>query len=53
MKKILLSASLALFSLASFAQSAWTPDPAHSTVGFTIRHMGISLVAPSISSTAR
>ncbi len=44
MKKILLLAGMALFSLQSFAQSVWKVDPAHSSVNFTIKHMGINLV---------
>lgn len=44
MKKILLLAGAALFSLQTIAQTTWKVDPAHSSVNFTIKHMGINLV---------
>lgn len=37
--------AVALFTLAAWAQgSEWQIDPAHTTTGFTVRHMGISNV---------
>ena len=51
MKKVSLFAAVALiaasFSLKTFAQSTWTVDPAHSKLGFTIVHMGVSDVEGS------
>ncbi|RYD53267.1 MAG: polyisoprenoid-binding protein [Sphingobacteriales bacterium] len=44
MKKTLLLLSAALLSLQSIAQTTWSADPAHSSVNFTIKHMGINLV---------
>ncbi|MBV8327982.1 YceI family protein [Chryseobacterium sp.] len=44
MKKVLLSFVFALFSILSFAQGTWAVDPMHSSVNFTIKHMGISFV---------
>lgn len=44
MKKILLSFAFALVSMFTFAQTAWTVDPAHSSINFNIKHMGISFV---------
>lgn len=44
MKKILLSFAFALVSAFTFAQTTWTVDPAHSSINFNIKHMGISFV---------
>ncbi|VXC09636.1 MULTISPECIES: YceI family protein [Chryseobacterium] len=44
MKKILLSFAFALVSAFTFAQTAWKIDPAHSSINFNIKHMGISFV---------
>ncbi|WP_262484079.1 MULTISPECIES: YceI family protein [unclassified Chryseobacterium] len=44
MKKILLSFAFALVSMFTFAQTTWTVDPAHSSINFNIKHMGISFV---------
>ena len=44
MKKVFLTFVLALFSVVSFAQTAWKVDPMHSSVNFNIKHMGISFV---------
>ncbi|MCJ7933307.1 MAG: YceI family protein [Chryseobacterium sp.] len=44
MKKIFLSFVFVLFSMASFAQNTWSVDPMHSSVNFTIKHMGINFV---------
>ncbi|MDC8098572.1 MULTISPECIES: YceI family protein [Chryseobacterium] len=44
MKKVFLSFVFALLSVAGFAQGSWTIDPMHSSVNFTIKHMGISFV---------
>jgi len=44
------AAALSLAAASASAQtSAWTIDPAHSSVNFTIRHMGVSNVHGSIS----
>lgn len=43
-------AALSLSGTAVFAQtSTWTIDPAHSSVGFQIRHLGVSTVRGSIT----
>ncbi|MFL9835401.1 YceI family protein [Chryseobacterium terrae] len=44
MKKILLSFAFVLVSVITFAQNTWTVDPAHSSINFNIKHMGISFV---------
>lgn len=44
MKKLFLSFLLALLSTFSFAQNIWNMDQMHSSVNFTIEHMGISFV---------
>lgn len=44
MKKVFLSFLFVLFSMVSFAQNNWEIDPMHSSVNFTIKHMGISFV---------
>jgi len=45
MKKVLLFLGLIVFNLQLFAQTTWSADPMHSSINFTIRHMGISFVA--------
>lgn len=46
MKKYLLSAVLILASVATFAQSkTWVNDPAHSRLGFTVKHLTISEIS--------
>ncbi|WP_263365284.1 YceI family protein [Edaphobacter bradus] len=53
MRKLLLAVTAAALSVASagaFAQtSTWTIDPAHSSVNFTTRHMGVSNVHGSLA----
>ncbi|AZA77989.1 polyisoprenoid-binding protein [Chryseobacterium sp. G0186] len=44
MKKLFLSFVFAFLSVFSFAQNNWEIDPMHSSVNFTIKHMGISFV---------
>lgn len=44
MKKALLFLVAISISAASFAQTKWSIDPAHSFVNFSVRHMGISFV---------
>ena len=44
MKKVFLFLVAVSISVASFAQTKWTVDPAHSFVNFSVRHMGISFV---------
>ncbi|MGI9652869.1 YceI family protein [Chryseobacterium sp. RLHN22] len=44
MKKIVLSFAFALVSIFTFAQTAWSVDQAHSSINFSIKHMGISFV---------
>lgn len=44
MKKLFLSFVLVLFSTFSFAQNTWSIDQMHSSVNFTVEHMGISFV---------
>ena len=44
MKKVFLFLFALSISAASFAQTKWTVDPAHSFVNFSVRHMGISFV---------
>jgi polyisoprenoid-binding protein YceI len=36
--------ALLLASVSAFAQTTWTVDKAHSKVGFTVKHMGVSEV---------
>ncbi len=43
MKKISLSIALAFFAITAFSQT-WVSDPAHSRLGFSITHLGISHV---------
>jgi len=42
MKKVLLLVAVALFSTATFAQSNWNVDKAHSHLTFTITHLAVS-----------
>ena len=42
MKKVLLFVAAALFSTATFAQSSWNVDKAHSHLTFTITHLAVS-----------
>lgn len=44
MKKLVLVATAAFLSLSAFAQNKWTVDPMHSSVNFSVKHMGIALV---------
>lgn len=44
MKKLVLAAAAAFLSLSAFAQNKWTVDPMHSSVNFSVKHMGISFV---------
>lgn len=44
MKKLFLTFVFALLSIVGFAQTGWAVDPMHSSVNFTIKHMGISFV---------
>ena len=44
MKKVFLSFVFTLLSVLGFAQTEWSADPMHSSVNFTIKHMGISFV---------
>ncbi|MBD8388627.1 YceI family protein [Dysgonomonas sp. BGC7] len=42
MKKIFIIAALALSSLAVYSQTTWTNDPAHSRLGFVVKHLTVS-----------
>lgn len=42
MKKIVIVAVLVLGSLAAFSQTTWTNDPAHSRLGFVVKHLTVS-----------
>ncbi|SFJ58447.1 YceI family protein [Myroides guanonis] len=44
MKKSTYLFVVALFSIASFAQTTWNVDPMHSFLNFSVKHMGISFV---------
>ncbi|WP_026310068.1 YceI family protein [Niabella aurantiaca] len=44
MKKVFLFLGLSIFSIQLWAQTTWSADPMHSSINFTIRHMGISFV---------
>lgn len=44
MKKFSLLVVTLLFSVATFAQSAWKVDPMHSFLTFSVKHLGISFV---------
>src|SRR5437879_13124812 len=44
-RRIFSLVAIAVFTVAAWAQaSEWQIDPAHTTAGFTVRHMGISNV---------
>ncbi len=46
MKKLFLSlAMMSVFCVVSYAQQSWSNDPAHSRLGFTVKHMTISEVS--------
>lgn len=42
MKKVTLFLAFVLASVSVFAQTAWTADPYHSKLGFTVTHLGIA-----------
>lgn len=42
MKKLVLLAALVISSLAASAQTTWVNDPAHSRLGFVVKHLTIS-----------
>ncbi len=44
MKKIALLLVATLFSVASFAQTKWNADAMHSSINFSVKHLGISFV---------
>ncbi len=44
MKKIFIATVLALSSLAMYSQTTWTNDPAHSRLGFVVKHLTISQI---------
>ena len=44
MKKIALLLVATLFSVASFAQTKWNVDAMHSSINFSVKHLGISFV---------
>ncbi len=44
MKKSFLLLMVTLFSIFGFAQTTWKADPMHSSINFSIKHMGISFV---------
>jgi polyisoprenoid-binding protein YceI len=44
MKKVLILVVMSLFSIGAFAQTQWQVDPNHSSLNFSIKHSGISLV---------
>lgn len=44
MKKLVLVAAAAFLSLSAFAQNKWSVDPMHSSVNFSVKHMGISII---------
>lgn len=44
MKKLVLFISIIAFTASSFAQTQWKVDPYHSSLNFTIKHSGISMV---------
>jgi polyisoprenoid-binding protein YceI len=46
MKKLFLSlVMMSVFCVVSYAQQSWSNDPAHSRLGFTVKHMTISEVS--------
>ncbi|MBP1676977.1 MAG: YceI family protein [Bacteroidetes bacterium] len=49
MKKIFLSLLVLSLSLAVSAQQSWTSDPAHSRLGFTVKHLTISNISGQFS----
>lgn len=44
MKKLVLFISMIAFAATSFAQTKWNVDPYHSSLNFSIKHSGISMV---------
>lgn len=42
MKKIIIVTLLVLTSIAGYSQTTWTNDPAHSRLGFVVKHLTIS-----------
>lgn len=44
MKKVLILVVMSLFTIGAFAQTQWQVDPNHSSLNFSIKHSGISLV---------
>lgn len=44
MKKLLFSALFALAGISTFAQVKWNADPAHTSINFSVQHLGISFV---------
>lgn len=44
MKKVLILVVMSLFTIGTFAQTQWQVDPNHSSLNFSIKHSGISLV---------
>lgn len=42
MKKLFIATVLVLSSLAVYSQTTWTNDPAHSRLGFVVKHLTIS-----------
>lgn len=44
MKKLAYLFVAALFSVTTFAQSTWNVDPMHSSLNFSVKHLGISFV---------
>lgn len=42
MKKIIIATVLVLSSLSAYSQTTWTNDPAHSRLGFVVKHLTIS-----------
>lgn len=44
MKKLIIFFAMIAFTASSFAQTQWEVDPYHSSLNFTIKHSGISMV---------
>lgn len=42
MKKLFITAALVLSSLGAYSQTTWNNDPAHSRLGFVVKHLTIS-----------
>lgn len=42
MKKIFIATVLVLSTLAGYSQTTWTNDPAHSRLGFVVKHLTVS-----------